>query len=200
MDIEKANRTELISGLRSGFDCFEEVELAHAHFTGVKLRADLIALPRDGHLDGFVFAFEVKAPSSEWGYGTWCGHIKQAHDYLYARVIDKRFAELRSKIVSCAFLFPSPPFKLQECGRVDSPYIQMEDEVVASGAFRLGLHLKVGRAFWEKRPPHRRLVLAFGANDVWNGAEGFLASGNELVQGKRKVGSRKVSLLSLLKS
>jgi hypothetical protein len=200
LDIEKPNRAELIKGLSVGFDCFEEVLLDHALFANTRVRADIIAVPKLKELEGFVFAFEVKVPKPNWGYGHWSQHIKQAHDYLYARVADPKFPELGGLVVSCAFLYPTPPYNLLERTAIDSPYIEKLDQVLASGAFHLGLHFRVGRAFWEKNPPFRRLVLAFGPNDVWNGFDGFVPRGKGLLDGKRSVGSRKIDVLSQLKS
>lgn len=104
MDIEKQVRQELTAGLGSGFRCYEEVNLRHALFKDVRVRADLIGYPINNELDGFVFAFEVKRPSKEWGYGDWNSHIRQAHDYMYARVDDNRYPDILGKVVSCCFL------------------------------------------------------------------------------------------------
>ena len=71
--------------------------------------------------------------------------------------------------------------------------------MLSSGAFHLALYFRVGRCFWEKRPPFRRLSLALGPNEVWNSTQGFLARGKTLLVGNRRVGSRKIDLLSQLK-
>jgi hypothetical protein len=198
MDIEKDLRVELANGLASSFKCYEEVELRHALFKNVKVRADLIAIPLAPNHGGLAFAFEVKRPTPMWGYGDWCSHIRQAHDYMFARVSDDRLPEIEGLVVAFCFLFPAPQYRPHGPESEHSPYILAEDVTLATGAFHLGLHLRVGRCYWDKKPPHRMLVLAFGPNDVWNSVEGFVPRGRGLLGANRQIGSRSINVLEHL--
>lgn len=201
MDIEKPVRIELMNALSEHYICFEEVNLFHALLPKHIIRADVVAFPRGGQLSGCGIAFETKLPKLSIGGANIAETIKQASDYVYARVApDVRLKEYVGRRINSSFVFPSPPFRTQmrdlekEFGSDSAEVLQ------ASGAFQLALHFRVGRAFWEKEYPYKRFALAFGRNDVWNSQEGFLKSGDGLFSQRRRLGTKKVDFISEIES
>ncbi len=105
MDVEKPVREQLIRALGGNFLAVQEVELVHPYFSDVSLRADVVAIPLDGPLKYLPIAFEVKKPppGDESKYTIWCLAIKQASDYVFAEIADKRLADFRGKRIVGAF-------------------------------------------------------------------------------------------------
>jgi hypothetical protein len=100
--------------------------------------------------------------------------------------------------ISAAFVFPSPvylPTGAQPS--LPSSLIKTEDLAAVSGAFLLGLHLRVGRAVYDDKG---RLELSFAGSSIWRADRGFAAHhARELLRNTRRLGSRKVDICRVLK-
>lgn len=199
MDIERQNRTELITALGSSFRCFEEVTLEHATFTDHKIRADVVAIPADERLSEYALAFEVKCPDQSWHYAKWSQVFRQASDYVYAKIgTTSNAAEFAGRRIAGAFIFPSPPYRPEGKGKNVSPYLRPENEEVFAGVAHLGLHLRIGLAGWSEFGNHKNFELRFGPNPVWSQKIGFKKQGISLLSGKRSLGSRRIDFKSEL--
>jgi hypothetical protein len=194
MDLEKERRAKLIAELSHGFDCVEECELRHGLVPNIQLRADVVAAPRDPTLGRLLLAFEIKEPRTEWNYARWNKAIRQAADYIYGTPTTGPFQGRR---VAACFLYPSPsydPYGIRGAG----PYGRDSEAMNLAGAFHLALHFRVGRVEHEETHCGRRLVLAFGPNDVWRSDKGFTGQAKGLLAGARTIGSTKVDLFAML--
>lgn len=160
----------------------------------MKLRADLIAIPKDDKFCEQLFAFEVKIPDGTWHYAHWSDTIRQAENYVYG-LIDSSHV-MGGRFVTAAFVYPFPDI-FGPC-RDDPPIIRAGDEPMLQGALNLALHLRVGRAFSDFHHRAPRFTLAFGPNEVWREDVGFLPGGTGLLKGRRRFGSRKVDVLKEL--
>ncbi len=195
MDVELEQRKALIAALGDQFECFEEVPLQHAIFTRRHIRADIIAVPKDERLSSYAFAFEVKLPDRSWDYSRWSNALRQASDYIYGAITPdgpaRRYAGRR---ISAAFMYPSPP--LDPEGRLPDkgPYVRPDTSVMVTGVFHMGLHLRVGRAYWEHHKNGQRFRLSLGPNPVWCSQQGFRDQGLNLVAGKRALGSGRIDV------
>lgn len=195
MDIEKARRAELMAALGDQFVCFEEVTLTHAMFTRHKVRADVVAIPLDERLAGYAFAFEVKEPTQAWNYAAWSGAIRQASDYVYAKIDPVAPAvQFAGRRIAGAFMFPSPPYNPHGMPMEPTPFVRPGEEQMVSGQFHLALHFRVGRAFWETTRRGPRFNLSFGPNPVWDSERGLWHHGVNLIAGKRTLGSGKIDV------
>jgi hypothetical protein len=192
MDVERERRQELMAALGEGFEFFEEATLRHATFTGRKVRADIVAVPRDNRLSGYAFAFEVKEPK-DGHYAFWSRTVRQAADYVYASVEASGSAgRYAGRRIAGAFVFPAPPYDPTGLKGIASPFVRRGEEAMVSGIFHLALHFRVGRAFWQE--PKRRFCLSFGPNTVWESDCGFRIQGFGLITGERSLGSRRIDV------
>lgn len=67
MDVERSVRKELMGGLTSEFECYEEVGLVSE--TGARLRCDVLAIPQTEKFSECAIALKCKRPSQDWHYG-----------------------------------------------------------------------------------------------------------------------------------
>lgn len=192
MDIEAPLRRKLIGSLEGSFLCFEEVEIEHPLFSGVLLRADVVAVPLEDHLWGHALAFEVKAYPETAPYAKWSAATKQASDYVFGHIKDER-QNLTGRRVSAAFVYPAPgyqPFVPRQSAPPD-----ISNQVMIAGIFHCALHWRVGRAHHSAR---EGLSLDFGPNELWTSRRGFSGQAEALLKNKRRVGSRSVDVCGLL--
>jgi len=191
MDIERPRRAELIRLLGSDFDCREEVLLRHAMFATAKLRADVVAVVREGEFAGTAIAFEVKEPSASWQDKRWLYQMRQAADYVYAR-IDPRAAKLfdpePAGRIMAAFVFPAPPIRDFGLDGGTEPML---------GAATLALHFRVGQAR-QSRSHRENFSLAFANNEIWQSDKGFKAIARQFLDGRYRLGAGDVDATRLL--
>lgn len=192
MDIEANHRHELIERLGASFLCFEEVEIEHPLFSGLLLRADVVAIPIEDDLWGHALAFEVKCYDESADYAAWSAAIKQASDYVYGRIRSTHHI-LSGRRISAAFVFPATEYL---------PYIPKHDassdisnRVMISGVFHCALQWRVGRAHLSTR---EGFSLSFGPNEFWTTRRGFSGQARALIKNKRRVGSRGIDVCSML--
>ena len=173
VDIEREVRAELLAILSPHFETYEEVNLSSPLLPDIVLRADVVAVTRDASENYHAFAFEVKCISEEEDSSVWAEAICQAKDYVGATISDKRFTSKIPNRISCAFLYPSPPYVYsfnqipQVNAKSASAYLRI------CGMFFLATHLRVGRSYWYGKGTHRKFVLSIGTHDIWDSVEGF---------------------------
>jgi hypothetical protein len=190
MDIEKTTRGQLITALSLEFDCFEEVTIEHFAFRRHRVRADVVAFPRDSRFSQYALAFECKIPTENWQDKHWAYAVRQASDYNFGRVVkDKRFQHLEGRRIAGSFLFPSPAMSMVNGDANDA---------ATFGIMLLALHFRVGRAFWEPRNKGKRFVVAFGSNEIWRSDTGYTFVADGLIKGKRTIGSQKIDVIQEL--
>jgi hypothetical protein len=194
MDVEKNRRSELVDALRDHFICYEEVSLRHPLLTKYCVRADVVAIPTDRSFWNFPIAFEVKEPNSkDRSAAAWLQAFSQAADYVYGAIEARERADNLShhtgQRIAAAFVYPG----YQRNGSDTA-----DDARFISGAMQLGLHFRVGSASWEKTGIGPRLRLLLGFNEVWRTDCGFCHSGPSLLNGKRRLGSRRINAIAEL--
>jgi hypothetical protein len=190
VDVEKATRVELITALSSEFDCFEEVNIEHFAFSRHRVRADVVAFPRDVRFAEYALAFECKIPKESWQDKHWAYAARQASDYNFGRIVrDRRFQQFENRRIAASFLFPSPRMSMVTGDANDASTF---------GIMLLALHFRVGRAFWEQRKNGKRFVVAFGPNEIWRSDTGYAHVADGLIKGKRTLGSQKIDVIQEL--
>lgn len=191
MDIEKQRRIELIQSLGSGFHFFEEVRLRHAMFEGRIIRADVLAVPVEGKFAGVPLAFEVKEPTPEQQSKFWVKALRQAADYVYAKIeppVRKCEGLPVGGRIAAAFIFPAP---------ATTDYDLQDRKDVLIGARALALHFRVGQA----RPSVRgkgRFALAFAGNEIWQSDCGFKEVAGQFIGGGYRLGSKIINAIEEL--
>ncbi|WP_288586507.1 hypothetical protein [uncultured Methylobacterium sp.] len=191
MDIEKRRRAELIERLGPTFVCREEVRLKHALFKDVTIRADVVAISTAEPFDGIPIAFEVKEPAADWQVKKWIYCLRQASDYVYARIDRQTLGDIgwcQGRRIAAAFVYPARV--IDHFGLDDGP-----DPML--GAVTLAMHFRVGQARPSRGKPSC-FSLAFANNEIWNSDTGFKMTADQFLDGRYRVGSRQINVFSEL--
>jgi len=193
MNLEEDKRIELESWLAPAFETWREVKLCHALFRRRKLRIDLLAVPREDPYRQIALGFEVKG-HTEWDEPIWAKALKQASDYVLATVEPDRpgLGPHVGKRIMAVFVWPAPSW-------VISPKSADIQGAFLSGMAQMAGYLRVGRATVSKsRRPS--LELTFGPNDVWGSASGWRPHAQNMLVGKRQIGSQRFNILEELEA
>ncbi|MGD9829941.1 MAG: hypothetical protein AB7E70_01370 [Hyphomicrobiaceae bacterium] len=193
MDPERELRDELVSLLGCNFYCIQEAALRHGQFSRHVIRADVLAFPLDSDFFDVPIAFEIKSlkRGRESHYAEWAPAIKQASDYVYARIEDGRVGGFVGRRVVASFVYPAPPWGVEPgalIGRVAN------HQLIVSGAFHAALYFRVGRARKDKKGA---LELSFGPNPIWQSGR-WTGAARDFLRKKRKIGSQMVDVLAEL--
>lgn len=186
MDVEKRRRAELIERLGSSFVCLEEVWLSHATFPALKVRADVVAIPLDGSFRNVPLAFEVKEPVAGRQSKEWIAALRQASDYVYARIVKKPNRipdDIAGRRIAAAFIYPAPHIHDFGLDGGTDPML---------GAMTMALHFRVGQARPSRGKPER-FALAFANNEIWQYDKGFTIIASQYLDGRRRFGSGSIN-------
>lgn len=182
--------------LDPAFETFEEVPVRHALFRRRRLRADVLAIPRDPAYSDIAVAFETKS-AREWDIPSLSQALKQASDYVLSTVEPDTPAHAGKRVMA-TFIFPGLEFK------GEGVIAALEDPVAAyKAAFYAGLvHMasyhRVGQARLGMAYGQRALSLLL-PGEVWLSTRGWRANARNLLVGKRQLGSQRFPILEELK-
>lgn len=188
---EDKRRSHLAGLLAPDFEVFEEVWVRHALFRHRVLRADIIAIPKDGRFSHCAIGFEVKG-YDEWDIPSLAKSLKQASDYVLATVEPNQAAEVHcGKRVMATFIYPAP--EAESIFQMTDPKQAFWAGMIQSaGAHRVGA-ANVANTYKEKP-----LVLAVSRSEIWLSSRGWRADALNLLSGKRQIGSQKFDILTEL--
>lgn len=193
--LERILRDRLRQRLEAAFETFEEVPVRHALFRHRRLRADVLAIPRDERFSDIALAFETKG-DPDWDKPRWARALKQASDYVLATV-EPEVAAHAGKRVMATFVFPAPPWvtgdALDGRGPVDGR------AAFLSGMAQMAAFHRVGMAKFSPELQGRPLILSFGPNEVWLSTTGWRSAARDLLVGRRQIGSQRFAILDELR-
>lgn len=190
-DYEAETRRELIELLSPHFFCKEEVMLENALFVR-RVRADVIASPKESKYSGLTFAFEVKVPKQNWELKNWLHATKQASDYVWGQIVDET-SVFASRRVNAAFVYPGPNLLAWANDNFKNErFFRDYDVQPLRGVFDLALHFRVGTARLSAARSSS-LELKFSTNRIWSAQNGFSVHADNLLMGPQRLGSASVS-------
>ena len=189
---EVQTRAHLRAMLESAFETFEEVDVRHALFRKRRLRVDVLAIPRDPGLSDLALAFETKG-DRDWLIPTYAEALKQASDYVLARV-EPKLAAHAGKPVMATFIYPAPR-KVME----PHPHRIEPDKKIffLSGMAHMAGYHRVGTARMETLKRGPALVLSVN-EEIWNSHRGWRTNARNVLAGKRQLGSQRFPILEEL--
>ena len=207
MDNEKETRADLMRGLSPAFDCYEHVRVRHVVFSGHVLTADVIAVPKESPFSGLTLAFECKNPPASddeaprYRLGYWADAIHQASDYVYAVVeAGGSLKHLNGRRISSSFVFSTHlPFEMN-ADELELAKWKLEDlQEDLRIAFQTASRFRVGYSysFLSKAGHPLNLSLHLGG-EFWRSNWGFCGHALGILKGKRRLGSRKLDVLTEL--
>ncbi|RUP13899.1 MAG: hypothetical protein EKK43_14470 [Methylobacterium sp.] len=186
---ERQTRAELRRMLDPDFETYEEVDVRHALFRKRRLRVDLLAIPRDPLLSDLALAFETKG-ERDWLIPTYAEALKQASDYVLARV-EPKLAEHAGKPVMATFIYPAPRKVMEPNPR----RVEADRKIFfLSGMAHMAGYHRVGTAQMENLKRGQALVLSVN-EEIWNSQRGWRTNARNVLAGKRQVGSQRFPIL-----
>ncbi|MGX9981103.1 hypothetical protein [Methylobacterium fujisawaense] len=186
---ERQTRAQLRQMLDPDFETYEEVDVRHALFRKRRLRVDLLAIPRDPLLSDLALAFETKG-ERDWLIPTYAEALKQASDYVLARV-EPKLAEHAGKPVMATFIYPAPRKVMEPNPR----RVEADRKIFfLSGMAHMAGYHRVGTARMENLKRGQALVLSVN-EEIWNSQRGWRTNARNVLAGKRQVGSQRFPIL-----